>query len=217
MLWELRVVGFERLNPLMSRTSVRGFMMPAHPSSFQPHCEAERSCITITLQLEKESQGGPGTLRDHRTVRGTLSDSSLASFSLVSRTELPPVSILQVVRCKGFLSQGSLVRHRRPLSGHSESSSGGRWSPSYFPDTRNSCDDLSPGPGRVNRQLKIALRCGCVCEGTGRGKALLSSALQVSWHQRASRAQPPRGRVSSHCSLEQGPRLEQQTAFEQTV
>lgn len=30
MLWELGVVGFERLNPLMSRTRVRGFLMPAH-------------------------------------------------------------------------------------------------------------------------------------------------------------------------------------------
>ena len=30
MLWGLRVVGFERLNPLMSRTRVRGFLMPAY-------------------------------------------------------------------------------------------------------------------------------------------------------------------------------------------
>ena len=46
MFWELRVVGFERLSPLMSRTSVRGFMMPAHPSSFQPHREAERGAVS---------------------------------------------------------------------------------------------------------------------------------------------------------------------------
>ena len=73
MLWELGVVGFERLNPLMSRTRVRGFLMPAHFHTAElipaPPRGCERSCITATLQMGKQSQGGPVTLLGHRTSK----------------------------------------------------------------------------------------------------------------------------------------------------
>ena len=103
MLWGLRVVDFERLNPLMLQTRVRGFMMPAHlhTPEFIPHREAERGAVSPPHYSWRNREVQPCSWTTE-PVRGMLSDSSLASLSLVSQTELPPISILQVVRCKVF-------------------------------------------------------------------------------------------------------------------
>lgn len=81
---------------------------------------------------------------------------------------VPPVSICEATGLRGFSDPRLRKRDAAgQFSGCSESSSGGRWSSECFLATSNSCGDLSPGPLWVNRWLKIAQRCGCVCAETG--------------------------------------------------
>lgn len=129
-------------------------------------------------------------------------------------TELPPVSILQVVRCKVFLSQGSPVRHRGPLSRRSPEQFRREVEPFHISASRNSCGDLSL-PLRVNRQLKNSpkVRRLSVERGQAEGKPLSFRLSRCPGIKGPEPGLP--GRVSSH--YQQGPRLEQQMAFEQTV
>lgn len=79
----------------------------------------------------------------------------------------PPTFICEVSGLRAFSDPRLRKRGAARFSGCSESSSGGRWSLETFLATSNSCGDVSPGPLWVNRWLKIAQRCGCVCAGTG--------------------------------------------------